>query len=169
MGLDISGYHSGEHISWGYQGIHNIRMLAYAYCGISYETAWLCMKHPDLDMLDPRTSILMKDKELKPSDLFKFSAAGYHFSNLLFHSDCEGVYTLKGKAYKDSTLLQGNIEGLYKELKMLKNDDIANNEDYKKDYIKNMERYEYSLDRLNKFYHLVDQEMKHPNPLIIFS
>jgi len=104
MGLDIYSKSSNKSYHFGYSGIHQLRYIAYRVVGG-----------------DKTFSGYMRMGDERPEGCFDFcyTCACYHFPNLMFHSDCEGTYTKRGKVLTDEHLLKGNSKGLLKELEAL--------------------------------------------------
>ena len=106
MGLDISGPNTHYHHS--YAGLHYIRYMAYLYCGgeRSYG-AWM----------DLRMSGAFGERVYDWCTII----AHQQFPNLMFHSDCGGKYTIKGKCNPlDGRLESGNTRDLLRELVRLR-------------------------------------------------
>lgn len=155
MGLSIRTEHTDEHISWGYSVIHMVRTLAYIACKVPKDIAILRMRY------------LITSDDIKVNytgeNFNQMSATGFLFPNLLWHSDCDGTYTARGKV-AFGAMLTGNIYKLHEELEMLISEDFRNNKEYKMQEIP-----ESWIESLEKFYALVSEEIKHKRPKIMFS
>ena len=130
MGLAIYTTHTDKDIHWGYHTLHIVRDLALQSCGVNKELCsiirscysskvdivrFLMAYHPEI--------------EIKSSDFAGMQLAGYYYPNLLFHSDCEGDYTYRGRVMTDKYWQRGNIKQLKNELENLleSSEDIDNN------------------------------------------
>ena len=130
MGLSIYTTHTDKYISWGYHTLHIVRDLALQSCGVNKELCsiirscysgkvdivrFLMAYHPEI--------------EIKSGDFGGMQMAGFLYPNLLFHSDCEGDYTYRGRVMTDKYWQRGNIKQLKKELEDLleRSEDIDNN------------------------------------------
>lgn len=167
MGLDIYCKHSDKSIRWGYSRIHNVRTLAYIACGVPKKIAKLRMYYGQLSVLDSyradeerKTGI----DELTGSDLLQISATGFHFPQLLWHSDAEGTYTARGKIWGKKNMMTGNIHKLKEELECLIAEDFKNNKKYQKEDIP-----DFWVDDLKNLYELVKDEVQHKRPVVYFS
>ena len=123
MGLNISGEVSHKHYRCGYNGLHQVRWLAMLSMGapINWKNGdptygWITHPWVGLDCNKaPQSDELM-------SWMFAAECCGYFYPNLIFHSDCDGEYTPKGKVFKKPGLRSGNSKELLKELRLLKNE-----------------------------------------------
>lgn len=160
MGLDIEGSVSKKNYCQGYHGLHSVRWLALLNCGLPREVngeqthSWAT--GPWLH------GFVREGKELPTIEqmqtiLWAFQLSGYHYPNLMFHSDCEGSYTKSGKVFKTKDLMSGNSLGLLKELKILK-------EDIPEDM-----RESRAVGVFNMLYELVYDEVKNGKGIIKFS
>jgi len=163
MGLSIRGEGTGDYIGWNYSTLHlAVRQVALIECGMPLNLAdegkpvkngMGFYMHPYIDIFS---------KEYLPTEkLLAFISAvqlsGYHYPNIMFHSDCEGKYTLRGKIFNNNWM-SGNSKKLYKELK-----DLYDNKTYRK--LQN-ERFEK---RFCNFYELVKNEVLNGKGIIKFS
>ena len=157
MGLYIRCKHSEKDISWSYSTLHVIRDLALQTCGINKDVCSIIRScsRSDVDII---RFILAYHPEvsLDASIFFGFQLAGYYYPNLLFHSDCEGTYTSKGRVMSDANWLHGNIKQLQKELELLLNNSNNINDDVAKSYAKQLLL-------------LVSDELNYKQPEIIFA
>lgn len=126
MGLDILGEHSEYEYSYGYSALHRVRKLAYLYMGVPkalVETMNSVNQKEDvydINNFQRMHDLSVEKLKITPDDLYNILLVGYHFPNLLFHSDCEGTYTTIGKVMETDDWLTGNIYELNKELTILK-------------------------------------------------
>ena len=101
MGLDIGAPNKPYHASYG--GLHEVRFAAYRYCGGEKDfAAYMGMSRgAGYDWC--------------------FCIACQQFPQLVFHCDCEGHYTPKGKLDPlDGRLIKGNTYALMAELSRLR-------------------------------------------------
>lgn len=134
MGLAIYTTHTDKDIHWGYHTLHIIRDFALQSCGVNKELCsiirscysgnvdivrFLMAYHPEI--------------EIKSSDFSGMQIAGFLYPNLLFHSDCEGDYTYRGRVMSGKYWHKGNIKQLKNELEcLLENSEHIENDNGKK-------------------------------------
>lgn len=159
MGLDIYGKKTGHRLSGGYSRLHqNARYLALIWCGLpdnigeNKDSFSAFMHFPNYESNFNNMNYF----------IYAIQLSGYHFPNLLIHSDCEGNYTKNGKdAPLTKNIEGGNSKKLLKELEVLCNDDDLINH--------KLERVRNALDYTIKFRDLVKDELENGSGTIIFS
>ena len=128
MGLIVSGKSSKKEYNFGYSGLHQIRWIAYKICGgkknyvefMSMHNGLLHkkdFKYPDCESFSENILFILKE----PHYDWAYLVALQKFPNLMWHSDCDGIYSKNGKvAPLDKTPLTGNSRELLSELEILK-------------------------------------------------
>lgn len=120
VGLAIYTTHTDKDIHWGYHTLHIVRDLALQSCGVNKELCsiirscysgkvdivrFLMAYHPEI--------------QITSNDFSGMQLAGYYYPNLLFHSDCEGDYTYRGRVMTGNYWHTGNVKQLKNELELL--------------------------------------------------
>ena len=157
MGLHISCKHSDKDISWNYHTLHMIRNLALQTCGVNKELLSI-INSCSMGDVDIVRFILSFHPEItiKSEDFYGMQLAGMYYPNLLFHSDCDGDYTAKGKVLSDVHWQHGNLKQLKHELEILLHDAEKIDADFSKEYAK-------------QFLELVTDELQYKCPKIYFG
>lgn len=142
MGLSIRAGHTNKTIHWGYSALHIIRDLALQTCGVNPEIARM-IRSCHIGKTDMVRFIMAfhPEVEIKSSDFGGMQLAGYFYPNLLFHSDCGGNYTCRGRVMSDCNWNKGNIKKLKDELEIL----LENAKDIDNDMAKNLTQDFYEL------------------------
>ena len=163
MGLDIIPKHSEITYHRSYSALHLVRRLAFTYMNIpkSVIEALFC-RNDHIDVYDYnmycRARDINKEKlTITPTDLYNLVIVGYKFPNLLFHSDCEGSYTVNSSVMQETNWETGNIYGLNDELTLLYNHFKAMN-------ITEVEGFHV----LSQLQQLVEDECRYDDPVIEF-
>lgn len=142
MGLYIHSESSFEY-GYSYSGLHYIRWMAHRSIGGTMDFS----EFMESQRCENEEYIKTRDK----------------FPNLLWHSDCDGTYTLRGKVEPFDTsgdLLHGNSRGLLEELKFIKEELPKLNDP------EISERYWYVFDM---FYNVVKDTVENCNGKIAFN
>ena len=173
MGLCIQGKKTGKYYDRSYSALHfGSRWLALVACGMPLDDIQI----PDykFDRVDNMTfkadpmSLYMDHGFRGLTDIQKYTTAaqmtGFHFPNLMMHSDCEGNYTKNGKdAPNTKNWMGGNSIHLLKELESLCSD---------KDILKLVEdgneRVKDALSHATTFRDIVKHEIQNGCGTILF-
>lgn len=160
MGLSIVGAVSKKTYRCSYSGLHQIRWLALLACGAPFE--WSNRKEKTYTFGWVTNPVVFPGQEPSADELTAWNwaqmQAGYYFPNLMFHSDCEGRYTPRGKVF-GKNLMSGNSKKLLKELEFLK-------EQLKEDFT--FELPEFALEIFNTLYELVKDEVENGKGVLNF-
>ena len=120
MGLTIYTKHTDKEIHWGYHTLHIVRDFALQSCGVNKELCRIIRSCNSGNVDIVRFLIAYHpDIQITSKDFGGMQMAGFLYPNLLFHSDCDGDYTYRGRVMSDDYWYKGNIKQLKNELENL--------------------------------------------------